>query len=158
MSDRRRYGREDPFPSGSPWDKPGEHLLARLRTHKALADGYERRRFWDLRVNWVVGEWLRAGKPGLDQLEAEGFGNIRYGSSTAGPLIPLVDTLALRVKANVTSDLPFSRGGVRAGSVFVGDQIEINPHGAVAVPASDGKLLGLKPAEWEWIDAAEGCS
>ena len=69
---------------------------------------------------------------------------------------PRVDeTLALRVKCNVVSDLPFSRTGVRSGSVFVGDQIEINPHGAVSVPANDGKLLGLRPAEWEWIDAAE---
>ena len=85
-----------PFPSCSPWTNPGDHLLARLRTWRAMPEGADKARFWDLRVNWIVGEWLRANKPGLDVLEAEGFGNIRYGSSSAGALIPLVETLALR--------------------------------------------------------------
>ena len=27
----------------------------------------------------------------------------------------------------------------------------VNPHGAVSVVASNGKLLGLKPGEFEWL-------
>lgn len=70
--------------------KIAEQLLSRLLHHKHLVDGVEAARFWDLRVNHVVGEWLREGRPDLDKIRLAGFGYIRHGSGTSGP-VSMVD-------------------------------------------------------------------
>lgn len=66
-----------------------EKLLKRLRAWKCMV-GEEADKYWDLRVNHVVGSWFSENKPDLDEIRRHGFGWIESGSTTAGPIkLPL---------------------------------------------------------------------
>jgi hypothetical protein len=54
----------------------------------------------------------------------------------------------VRLLHTVRSDLPFSATFADRGE----HEARINPQGAVSVKARDGSWLGVRPAEFEWID------
>ena len=49
----------------------------------------------------------------------------------------------------VRGDCPFSLDIVAEPGVY---DAYVNPHGAVAVKASNGEFLGVKPREFEWLE------
>lgn len=58
-----------------------------------------------------------------------------------------IEAQQIRVIQNVCSDIPGKRLAVAAGTIH---KPRVNPHGAISVEV-DGKLLGLKPDEFECI-------
>ena len=62
----------------------GKRLLSRLYKYEDMF-GEPKARFWDLRVNYVVGEWFHAGKPDISVIRDAGFGFIEEGSTNYGP-------------------------------------------------------------------------
>ncbi len=58
-----------------------------------------------------------------------------------------IEQIGVRVTQNVCSDIPGKRLAVAAGTTH---KPHVNSHGAVSVGVS-GKLLGLKPDEFEYI-------
>jgi len=59
-------------------------------------------------------------------------------------------TWSLRTRYRVRGDFPY--GGTRAPErLYEHDEIDVNPHGAVSVRATNGRWLGLKPDEMEWM-------
>jgi len=59
------------------------------------------------------------------------------------PLVRLLDA--------VRGDLIFA-GTVAPPGIYVA---ELNPNGAASVKATNGKMLGIKPAEFEWLTPTE---
>lgn len=57
----------------------------------------------------------------------------------------------IRLLKNIRSELPFGRRYTAVAGIYGPEQIEVNPLGAVSVKTAGG-LLGVKPAEFEWID------
>jgi hypothetical protein len=49
----------------------------------------------------------------------------------------------------VTGDWPIGHTTIAEPGVY---DCYINPHGAVSVIAGNGKLLGLKPGEFQWLE------
>jgi len=49
---------------------------------------------------------------------------------------------------DVRGDFPFQATHAPAG-VY---DAYVNPHGAVSVIATNGKMLGIKPNEFQWLD------
>lgn len=68
----------------------------------------------------------------------------QYGTQT----IPKGETPTVRLKHEVRGDLFFSASVAPAG-VY---KAYMNQLGAVSVEASDGKLLGIRPHELEWVE------
>ena len=50
---------------------------------------------------------------------------------------------------DVRGDFPFQATYAPAGDY----DAYVNPHGAVAVIATNGEMLGVKPNEFQWLDA-----
>lgn len=73
------------------WDNDNDlvdEVIYRITVAKRLAsnsDSHALRNYWDLRVNHIVQSWLFARKPGLEKIEAEGFGFVQHGCTTSGP-------------------------------------------------------------------------
>lgn len=76
--------------------------------------------------------------------------------------------LRLRLTREVKADIPdvhpndlvrlqragFGRLDARATlRIYEGDDVQMNPHGAVSVRAVDGEFIGVKPGEFEWLTA-----
>lgn len=57
----------------------------------------------------------------------------------------------LRLLQRVESDMPFPPRLVALPRIYEEHEIKCNQHGAVALVLAGG-LLGIKPAEFEWID------
>lgn len=57
----------------------------------------------------------------------------------------------IRLFEEVRSELPFGPFLVAAPRVYEPSEIEVNPHGAVSIKMFGGSL-GIKPAEFEWVD------
>ena len=59
------------------------------------------------------------------------------------------DKVWVRLSRVVCSDLPWSNTFAPPGVYLA----ESNPHGALSVQATDGTMLGIKPGEFERIEA-----
>lgn len=60
----------------------------------------------------------------------------------------------IRLPHDVYGDWPIGHTTMAPAGVYSGEQLRVNQHGAVAVIASNGKLLGVKPHEFEVLSAA----
>ena len=59
----------------------------------------------------------------------------------------------IRILRNVWSEIPFGpKLSVRRGEIHAACS---NPLGAVCVRFDDGQMLGVRPDEFEWLDADE---
>ena len=54
----------------------------------------------------------------------------------------------VRLSERITGDSPFGDDTIAEPGVY---EAHLNPHGAVSIIAGNGKLLGLKPGEFEWV-------
>jgi hypothetical protein len=63
----------------------------------------------------------------------------------------MTDRPRLRLLCEVRGDWPIGHTTVAAARVYEPHEIQINPHGAVAVLTPSGDYLGIKPAEMEWV-------
>lgn len=57
----------------------------------------------------------------------------------------------IRLLQTVRGDWPIGHMYAAYAGIYEEKDIEVNPHGAVAVKLRDGTLLGVKPDEFEWI-------
>lgn len=54
----------------------------------------------------------------------------------------------IRLTKRMTGDFPIGHTTIAEPGVY---EAHLNPHGAVSIVAGNGKLLGLKPGEFEWV-------
>lgn len=53
---------------------------------------------------------------------------------------------------DIRGDWPIGHTTIAKAGVYEDPDIQVNRYGAVCVKASNGKMLGVKPDEMEWIE------